>query len=239
MLLDPITAYDRLAPAFAAVSAQRKAYLDRVESLVIEAIPSGSHSLLDVGAGDGERARRIARAAGLNELTLLEPSAEMRRLWPSGVTSWAMRAEDLHRVTGQFDAITCLWNVIGHIFPASSRIEMLRQFARVMSPNGRAFIDLSHRYNASHYGIGPTLWRFLYDRIHPSEQNGDVSVVWDIDGSKCETRGHVFTDGEFRRMALSAGLEIERRFVIDYATGARKRWGFQGHLLYILRRRDR
>ena len=100
-----------------------------MDALVVSEIPAGSQSLLDVGAGDGARARRIARAAGLNEVTLLEPSAEMRRHWPADAKGWTMRAEELKSVAGEFDVIICLWNVLGHIFPAANRIEALRQFA--------------------------------------------------------------------------------------------------------------
>jgi SAM-dependent methyltransferase len=234
--LDPVAAYDRIAPIYAQLAAQRRAYLDRVDALVISEIPRGRRSLLDVGAGDGVRAHRIADAAGLSELTLLEPSAEMRRHWPADAKSWTMRAEELGGVEGEFDSITCLWNVLGHIRPASKRTEALRQFARLLSPRGKVFVDVSHRYNAAHYGLLPTLWRILYDWGFPSERNGDVAVSWDVAGKRCATTVHVFTDKEFRLMAEDAGLRIEKRYVIDYASGDERRWNFQGHLLYVLRR---
>jgi len=233
--LDPVAAYDRIAPVYAQLAAQRKAYVDRVDAMVITELAPGSRSLLDVGAGDGTRSRRIARAAGLSELTLLEPSVEMRRYWPADAKSLAMRAEDLQGVAGEFDAITCLWNVLGHIFPASKRTEALRQFARLVSPRGKIFVDVSHRYNAVHYGVLPTLYRVVYDWGFPRERNGDVAVTWDIAGKRCATTGHVFTDKEFHKMAEAAGLKVEKRHVIDYASGAERRWSFQGHLLYVLR----
>jgi ubiquinone/menaquinone biosynthesis C-methylase UbiE len=148
-MLDPVAAYDRIAPSFARLSEQRRAYLDAVERLIVSAIPAGSHSLLDIGAGDGVRSLGIAQAAGLKEIVLLDPSASMREHWPAGVTAWAMRAEDLHAQQGQFDVITCLWNVLSHIFPARARSEVLRQCARLLGRGGRIFVDVNHRYNAS------------------------------------------------------------------------------------------
>lgn len=59
-MLDPVAAYDRIAPSFARLSEQRRAYLDAVERLIVSAIPAGSHSLLDIGAGDGVRSLGIA-----------------------------------------------------------------------------------------------------------------------------------------------------------------------------------
>lgn len=227
MLLDPVAAYDRIAPSFARLSEERRAYLAAVERLVAASIPPGSSSMLDIGAGDGVRALRIAQDAGLRDLVLLEPSAAMREDWPASVTSWAMRAEDLHAQQGQFDVVICLWNVLGHIFPESARVEVLRQCARLLAPGGRIFIDVSHRYNAVHYGWLRTAWRLVRG------SSLDVVVHWKPEG--VSTAGHVFTDREFAGLCRAAGVAIERRFVVDYATGAVRRWSFQGNLLYVLR----
>jgi SAM-dependent methyltransferase len=234
-LLDPVAAYDLVAPVYARLSQERRAYLDAVERLVIGGIPPGSRSLLDVGAGDGTRAVRIAAGAGLRDVVLLEPSAVMRSRCPAAANIWAMRAEDLRDRQGSFDAITCLWNVLGHVFPAAARLEALRQFGRLRSPEGRIFIDVNHRYNARHYGALATAMRFLGDRMSPGDSNGDVKVVWKIDGQACATAGHVFTHREFAGLAQAAGLRIEKRIVVDYASGQIARRSYQGHLLYVLR----
>jgi 2-polyprenyl-3-methyl-5-hydroxy-6-metoxy-1,4-benzoquinol methylase len=230
-VLDPVAAYDQIAPVFAELARERKAYLESIERLVIAAVPAGSRSLLDIGAGDGSRARRIAQASGISELMLLEPATAMQR---GGTDIRTMCAEDLHAIEGRFDVILCLWNVLGHIFPAAARIEVLRQFARVLTPYGRAFVDVSHRYNARHYGAVPTAARYINDLFAWREKSGDVTVGWDIGGKRTTTRGHVFTHREMRSMCRSAGLNIERRFVVDYATGQERQWVFEGHLLYVL-----
>lgn len=210
------------------------AYLDRVERLVAAGIPAGSLSLLDVGAGDGTRGSHVAVAAGLKNLVLLEPSAGMRSLWPPGTQGWDIRAEELRTRDERFDAITCLWNVLGHIFPAAARVEVLRQCSRLLSPGGRLFVDVSHRYNALHYGVLPTLLRMVRDGMLPNERNGDVTASWDVGGNTYATNGHVFTDAEFRRMSSAAGLSITKRFAVDYSTGEIRRSKYAGHLLYVL-----
>jgi len=235
-VLDPVAAYDQVAPSYARLAKQRAAYLDAIDRLVVGEIPPGSRSLLDVGAGDGARAGRIAEAANLWDLILLEPSGVMRSHCPAQANIWAMRAEDLHRRQGSFDVITCLWNVLGHILPAAARVEVLRQFARLVSAEGRIFIDLNHRYNARHYGALATAVRFLRDRVSPADGNGDVRVTWNIEGHRVSTTGHVFTHREFTAMARAAGLRIEKRFVVDYASGQLRRRSFEGNLLYVLRR---
>src|SRR5512147_553163 len=118
-ILDPVAAYDRLAPFFADVARRRSRYLRSIEDLIVVRA-ARAQSLLDVGAGDGARASRIAARAGLRQVVLVEPSGEMSRLGGSGREVWALRAEDLDaddpRVGGRrFDLVTCLWNVLGHV----------------------------------------------------------------------------------------------------------------------------
>jgi len=190
-------------------------------------VPAGAASLLDVGAGDGTRSARIAKAAGIRRLVLLEPSAGMRQqLHVDGAEVWTIRAEELSSKTDQFDVITCLWNVLGHIFPEEARVEVLRQCGRLLSPGGLLFVDVSHRHNLRHYGL-----RVL--------RQADVIARWKINGEECATPGHVFTDVEFLSLAFRAGLALQKKFVVDYASGEIRRSKFSGHLLYVLSRRER
>jgi SAM-dependent methyltransferase len=232
--LEPVAAYDRISPVFAHLAESRRAYLDRVDQLVISEAPPDRQSLLDVGAGDGTRGCRIAQAIGVAEVVLLEPSLGMQGNETKEAKMWNIRAEDLHSVQAEFDVIICLWNVLGHIFPSASRVEVLRQFSRLMSPRGKVFVDVNHRYNTRCYGMLKTAVRFLRDRLSPDERNGDVVVAWDIGEMRCATMGHVFSDPEFRSLCAAAGLNIEKRFTVDYVTGALRRWSWEGHLLYVL-----
>jgi len=232
---DPVAAYDRIAPIYPRLAEQRKPYLDGIDQLILSAIPPRSRSMLDVGSGDGARARRIAQSQGVPELVLLEPSLAMQGNVAANAKVWTMRAEELHSVQSEFDVITCLWNVLGHIFPASARVEALRQFARLSSLQGRIFVDVNHRYNARHYGSLPTALRFFFFFFSWYEKNGDVTVTWNVGATPCTTLGHVFTDKEFRALAHAAGLSIEKTFIVDYATGEQRRWNWQGNLLYVMR----
>lgn len=232
-ILEPATAYDRIAPRFAMLAAERMTYLDAVDRLVVSGAPRDCRSMLDVGAGDGRRGLKIARACGVRHPVLVEPSAAMCEMCPADAKILNIRAESLSSLNGEFDLITCLWNVLGHIFPASARAEVLRQFSRLLSPAGRVFMDVNHRYNARHYGRIVTAGRFLLDRLLPDESRGDVVVTWD---QRWSTQGHVFTGREVRALAGAAGLVIERRLVVDYSTGELRRWSAGGNLVYVLRR---
>ncbi len=242
-VLDPVAAYDRVAPFFADIARRRRQYLESIDELIGARVPSGSRSMLDVGAGDGKRARQIARRAGLDETVFLEPSAEMIKGAENSCGILRMRAEDLglensEPANRRFDVITCLWNVLGHVRPAKTRAHVVRQLGRLLSPNGVLFLDVNHRYNARAYGRLRTAGRFLHDRLWPGESNGDVTVSWSFGDLRCHTYGHVFSDREIRQLAAEAELEICERMVVDYDTGDVKRCGWEGNLFYIFRRRS-
>jgi 2-polyprenyl-3-methyl-5-hydroxy-6-metoxy-1,4-benzoquinol methylase len=237
-LLDPVTAYDRLAPYYSQFSRRRAAYLASVEKQIGSRIPAGATSLLDIGAGDGSRTLRIASAAGISRLVLLEPSSRMAGDTPSGSEPRRVRVEDIE-TTGigeRFHVITCLWNVLGHIPGSDKRIRALTNAAQLLSPDGLLFIDVIHRYNVRSHGIVMTAARWLRDRLAPSETNGDVVARWQTQGGDITAYGHVFTDPEMRRLAKSARLECVERVVIDYETGATRHLNCMGNLLYVLRR---
>ncbi len=238
VIRDPVAAYDAIAASYDQIAARRGPYLDGIDRLITQSIPNGSRSLLDIGAGDGRRGLRLAAARDIHTVVLVEPSAGMRAGHPRGrlgLESLPLRAEDLHQLEPGFDVIVCLWNVLGHVATRAARIEVLRQCGRLLTPRGRIFIDVSHRYNARHYGLATTAARYIGDHLWPNETRGDVVVVWHDGPEPIRTFGHVFTGSEVRGMCRAAGLAVEQRFVVDYATGLKQQHAWQGHLLYVLR----
>jgi 2-polyprenyl-3-methyl-5-hydroxy-6-metoxy-1,4-benzoquinol methylase len=238
---DPVAAYDHLAAHYAGLSKRREPYLRGVEREIISRIPQGSRSLLDVGAGDGVRALRIASLSGIDRVVLVEPSRGMAGGSVGHAEVWPVRAEDLARQnveTGaeKFAAITCLWNVLGHVPNAKKRLLTFTAIARLLSPDGRFFLDVTHRYNLRSYGLFFTSARWIHDRISHNERNGDVLAKWDAGEASISTFGHVFTHAEIMRLAFAAGLQLEERVVIDYENGQIRRLASRGNLLYIFRR---
>ena len=62
--------YDALASQYRQYSMAKAAYIEAVDRLVVQHIPPRAESLLDVGAGDGVRAVRIAQARGISTVVL-------------------------------------------------------------------------------------------------------------------------------------------------------------------------
>jgi SAM-dependent methyltransferase len=238
---DPVAAYDRLGKNYAALCQRRDFYLRTVESCILERIPAGSRSLLDIGSGDGRRALRLASESRIKRVVLLEPSAGMTAEPIRQVEIWRFHAEEMNAslISERFDVITCLWNVLGHVPNAALRQHALTNVAHLLTQDGRFFVDINHRYNAAAYGTVPTLARWLRDRIFPGDQNGDVTAKWNLGQISISTYGHVFTDREIMQLASAAGLSLEKRVIINYESGRIRRFPFTGNLLYIFRRNSR
>jgi|SRR5689334_19690585 len=230
--------YELLAPHYRQISEMRAAYLHAVDQVILSHIRAGAASLLDVGAGDGVRAIRIAKAAKLKSVVLVEPSAAMADLCRAmdAAAVWQVKAEAL-RTSPSFDVVTCLWNVLGHIATPMLRLEALRRMRDRLAPGGQLFIDVNNRYNAPSYGWLRSFSRLTYDLLNPADENGDVQFIWRIAEQAIPGRGHVFTPREIKRLINDAGLRIQRRYVIDYQTGRQRRFGFAGQLLYELAKR--
>ncbi len=229
---DSESAYDRFAPHFRAYAERRAAYIDAVDAIITRDIPCGARSMLDVGAADGIRGVRIARARGLSRLVLVEPSAAMlRECRQRGAADvWPVRAEDLPQSNERFDVITCLWNVLAHVSPRAARVTALRRMGSLLAVDGSIFVDVHNRYNARWYGWFPTLQRAIYDTIFPSDCNGDIDMIWSVGGEQIPTQTHAFTPNEFTELIREAGLHIKQRYFIDYA-GRTKRFFFEGQML--------
>jgi 2-polyprenyl-3-methyl-5-hydroxy-6-metoxy-1,4-benzoquinol methylase len=232
--LDVIAAYDRIAPRYESIRAQRKAYCDAIDRLIEANLRASATSLLDVGAGDGRRAEAIAQRAGIGNLILLEPSSGMRSLIHSAREIWPARIEVLPSTPRKFDVITCLWNVLGHVSSQDKRVLALRTMRDLLSPAGIIFLDVQNRYNARAYGVLPTLGRIIHDILHRSAANGDVTVHWENRDGEVLTYGHVFTLSEMTGLAGEADLKIQQLRFIDYATGELRASRFGGSIFLAL-----
>jgi SAM-dependent methyltransferase len=231
--LKPIDAYDALAPYYKSYAERRRSYIRAVNDIVISRVRHAA-SLLDVGAGHGNRATDIGRSVEARRVVLVEPSAGMRAYCPEGSEIWPCSISGISAAEPSFEVIICLWNVLGHVQDEQQRIHALHTLKKLLLPGGVIFLDVSHRYNAASYGWMKTVARLAGDIFCPSEGNGDVIVSWNAGARAISTQGHVFTHREMKKLVGSAGLKILMRWVVNYETGAECRMGLSGHLLYQL-----
>lgn len=228
--------YDGIAPFYRDYSNQKSLCLSAIDELIIKNAPRDTQSLLDVGAGDGRRGMNLAKRLKIEKIILVDPSLEMVKkckiLQPTDI--WHLAAEDLPSCREKFDIILCLWNVLGHINNRSRRIKALKRMKENLSPNGRIFLDVNNRHNASSYGWLKVFGRILIDAILPDEKRGDASFNWEIGGKTFSGMGHLFTPFEIENIIKESGLTIEKRYAINYKNGRIGRTFLEGQLFYIL-----
>jgi ubiquinone/menaquinone biosynthesis C-methylase UbiE len=235
---DAVKLYDAFAPYYREYSLSKSAYLTAVEKYVVEHLPENASTLLDVGAGDGIRGMIIAGERKIGHVVLAEPSSEMadrcRKLPATEV--WQLPAEELPTTDARFDVIICLWNVLGHIGTRYKRIEALKRMRRMLDDEGRLFLDVNNRHNASAYGSIRVLGRRFIDAIRPDERRGDATFHWKVGEKTMTSMGHLFTPKEVEGLFRASGLRVKNRVSVNYATGAISASISEGQLLYALTR---
>ena len=237
---DNKTRYDLLAPFYRKHSDKRKNYLNSIDNLIINNIPENANNILDVGAGDGNRAMKIGNLSNISNIVLCEPDPSMVELCKKHkvLDIWNNDAENLFNNDMKFDVILCLWNVIGHINTNDKRIIALNNMGNLLTDNGLLFIDFSNRYNASYYGYLNTIIRYIFDFIHRSESNGDACFFLKYDENRIKINTHFFTLKEINNLINNSELSIKNFFIVDYKSGKLVKKITSGNLFYILSKRN-
>lgn len=231
--------YTQFAPKYSTYAAGRKPYLARINQLIAERIVKGGQ-LLDVGAGDGERIEEIVRLVKHPiAVTALDDSPGMIQLLSkkSSITAVEASIASEHLpLTQSFDTILCLWNVLGHIETSEQRLQALCNVANMLTPTGKLFLDVNNRYNVAHYGLRSVIRNATADWLRPSKSNGDFPLSIELGSGRLSTSVHIFAPWEIEYLLRSAGLQIVKRTVVNYATGQVVPSIFQGQLFYQLQK---
>lgn len=233
--------YDQVAPGFRGISERRKDWIESINTFISDRL-SLNDKLLDVGAGDGIRARNIADAVGIGNIVLVEPSVEMSKLARNVPDSRLINtsAENLSEIEdlGQYDAILCLWNVLGHIPTFESRVVAVRNMIELLHDNGAIYIDVNNRYNVQAYG-DKAIENIAADIRNPdgvTGENGDVGYDISYDGKTIPASGHVFTSEELEIIVHTAGAQVDTVAYFDYDTGKLVDSQLEGQIFMVLRK---
>jgi SAM-dependent methyltransferase len=231
-----LKAYDAIAPLYSDYSSRYRDYLDAVDQLVVERLQSGVR-LLDVGSGDGRRLKKIAVARQLTDVVSVEPSSEMATLCraATGFPVHQLFGDELHRLPhANFDAITALWNVFGHMADSQVRLKTLENMKSKLAPGGSLLLDVNNRHNQLSYGRWNVMWRRMIDTLAFDETRGDVHYEWKIGNESVPASGHLFAPAEIEGLFRQAGLKVVERLSINYGSGEVSISPFNGQLFFCL-----
>lgn len=235
--------YDAFAPDYASYSQKRKAYLNAINKLVLGAEFIERKNMLDIGCGDGMRGFKLFKIMKFARIDFIDNSKEMVKLCEQNTKQSARQVDitgkDLGAFDRKYDAITCLWNVLGHIPTHKKRLQALKNMNKLLEKNGRIFLDVSNRFNVNHYGIDAVMKNIKQDLVKTAEKNGDLHYEIEVRKNvKIKTSSHFFSPFEMEDLISDAGLHVQKTYYIDYATGKILKNFFGGQLFYILSKHD-
>ena len=127
--------------------------MESINIHVIRAIEFKNPSaLLDIGSGDGARIHKLINNRNI-DVWVLENSVAMSNLLSRYFDKDRILRIDVLKISNlpkQFDMVTALWNVFGHIQ------EVERIFAQVknrLSQDGVFIFDVNNPFNIAEYGL--------------------------------------------------------------------------------------
>lgn len=224
--------YDSIAGEYARIKGQRRAYLDKVDSMIINDFYKRSKRILDIGAGDGSRGLKIFKGVEAEAICLVEESNEMIKEIEKlkGVDIFIGSIQQFHS-QDEFDLILCLWNVLGHIDTFPNRVSVLRLLKGFLSANGTIVIDFNNRYNYRQYGVFPVLRNMV--RSFFMKESGWFDLK-NKNGEQSQVYIHSYF--EIKNIIAQAGLRVEFLGIIDYGNGKIQNNLFQGQYLFYLKK---
>lgn len=231
--------YNLFAPYYRSYSQKKKEYIESIDKIIVNNSPIKSYSILDIGAGDGVRGIKLYETLGSRTLTQIDNSKGMLKIMKKnkGVHQVMLdiSSKRLPKNLKKYDIILCLWNVLGHIETYEARLQALRNIKLLLNPGGRFFIDVSNRYNVKYYGWKNVLRNFYKDLFSPSINNGDFKYTITVsENLTIPTKSHFFSPNEMRSLFKKSGLEILKKYFVNYENGKIQNFPFEGQLVYIL-----
>ena len=236
--------YDAFAPYYRKYSQKKADYIKAIDALILGNLPRNIESVLDIGCGDGIRLEALLKKAGFSQVWGIDSSSEMVSLARSNTNARIVQADignsDIEALLPiKFDAIFCLWNVLGHIDGDAARNRAILNMSKVLDEGGQIYIDVSNRHNIKHYGWKTVLKNVLADYLHPDRDNGTLSYEIRVTADKSiRAHSHFFNPSELLPLFANAGLSLVKTAYIDYATG-KKAGAWSGNVLYILERSEK
>lgn len=227
--------YDLIAKEYKNISIKKKIYLNSVNKIVIKYLRT-KKNILDAGSGDGIRLEKIRKKLKNKNFSSIEPSKKMYRLFKknSKIPIKNIGLENIKNLNQKFDAVTCLWNVFGHVTSNEKRLNILKNIKKKLNSKGYLIFDVNNRHNAKQYGIIKVIYRVLVDKFFFNEKRGDAKYEIVQDNKKVKGSGHLFTQDEIKLLIKKSNFKLKKIYFVNYNNGKIEKIPFFGQILVIL-----
>ena len=235
--------YDIISQSYEIVRRERERYLSSIERAIVDELsPFRDLNILDIGTGDAARLRTILKHLSTNRVVAIDESeaqlARAREILPH-VEFIQSKAESYVPERGCFDAVFCLWNVLGHIPTLRGALKALRTAHNALCDGGLVFVDVNNRYNVHTYGLRNAAKNVLKDIRECVYRNGEfLTSRPGMHGGKngIFTPVHIFNPYETRRLFRAAGFSVIKERTVCYDTGKTRWLPFLGQKYYVLQK---
>lgn len=187
---------------------------------LLEHLPVGFHSLLDVGCGDGRLGRFLDEHVTIGHYVGVDFSEELLALAEASVPGIFRKIdladEDPLRDIGRFDVVAAL-AVLQHIPSKVRRINLLRSAATCLNTGGRIFVSTWQFLTSPRQKRKIVDWNEI--GMDPAELEGnDYLLSWQRDGHGVRYVNYIDA-AAIADLSSAAGLRVIEQFRCDGREG--------------------
>ena len=218
---DSLSFYNDLSIMYDEISSKRYNYLSGVNQILFDFVEITNHRIkwLDLACGNGSRTLGLMRTFGkVESVTAIDSAINMVNSFNHKLTG-DMRVEVICKdftepqdLSSEFNLITTLWNVFGHLNTEDEKLAWLQNVKKHLSKDGFFFMDFNNRYNLE-YGLKTILKNMVFDLF----QIKTARYPLQIEG--IQTAVYIHSPGELDGLIDQAGLKIQKRLFVLYKSG--------------------
>jgi len=229
------TTYNKLASNYRQISREKKDYLSSIDSLIVS-ILNKTDSIVDLGSGDGVRIAKLAKKLQAKKVVLVDNSNKMLKLSEKIPRVKVVKNSIVNFQPGnRFDAVTCLWNVLGHVEPFS---DIRKVFGNVddnlLKKRGLLFLDVNNKYNASAYSAFLVIKNIAKDVLTPFFKEEYIRFCKKVLGEEIKMKVHFFNPYEIEGYLKGTKLRVVRKFYVNYNNGSLEKVFWRGQVFYVI-----
>jgi len=233
--------YNTFAPFYRSYSKEKEGYITTIDKIITDYCRKKNiYRMIDLGCGDGIRGSNLAKKIKAKTIKMVDSSEKMAELARKLKNVKVQKTDFSKKNWGEkskYDAVMCLWNVLGHVSPHKKRLQALKNIRSILANNGTAFVDISNRYNTKYYGFEKVWKNIKEDLKRPSYKNGDFNYIIDVGLKKIPSVCHFFNPWEVEKIIKKSGLKIVKKYYINYENGSTEKYFWNGHIFFILEKK--